>query len=78
MARVEPLILGSEVESSTEWPKFYLTLSPGACIIKLIMAIIYGFRNKLECLSLESLSSQVYCLVTNTLAYYGNCTLRPK
>jgi len=22
---------------------------PGACIIKLITAIIYGFRNKLEC-----------------------------
>jgi hypothetical protein len=23
--------------------------SPGACIIKLITTVIYGFRNKLEC-----------------------------
>ncbi len=27
---------------------------------------------KLECLSLASLSSLVWCLGTNTLAYYGN------
>jgi hypothetical protein len=27
--------------------------APGACIIKLITAVIYGFRNKLECLSLN-------------------------
>ncbi len=32
---------------------------PGACIIKLITAVIYGFRNRLECLSLASLSSVV-------------------
>ncbi len=44
-------------------------MPPGACIIKLIMAVIYSFRNKLECLSLESLSSLVLCLVTNTLAF---------
>jgi hypothetical protein len=31
----------------------------GACIIKLITAVIYSFRNKLECLSLASLSSLV-------------------
>jgi hypothetical protein len=31
----------------------------GACIKKLITAVIYGFRNKLECLSLASLSSLV-------------------
>ncbi len=36
---------------------YYETL--GACITKLIMAIIYSFRNKLECLSLASLSSLV-------------------
>ncbi len=30
-----------------------------ACIIKLITAVIYGFRNKQECLSLASLSSLV-------------------
>jgi hypothetical protein len=32
---------------------------PGACIMKLITAVIYGFRNKLKCLSLASLSSLV-------------------
>ena len=36
----------------------YLETS-GARIIKLIMAVIYGFLNKLECLSLASLSSLV-------------------
>ena len=35
------------------------TPPPGACIIKLITAVIYGFRNKLECLSVASLSSLV-------------------
>jgi hypothetical protein len=29
-------------------PKILLKLTPGACIIKLITAVIYGFRNKLE------------------------------
>jgi hypothetical protein len=33
-----------------------LAMTPGACIIKRITAVIYGFRNKLECLSLASLS----------------------
>ncbi len=32
---------------------------PGACIKKLITAVIYGFRNKLECLSVVNLSSLV-------------------
>jgi hypothetical protein len=49
----------------------------GAWIIKLITAVIYGFRNKLECLSLVRLSSLVKVLGTNTLAYYGNLKLRP-
>ncbi len=44
---------------------------PGACIIKLITDIIYSFCNKLECLSLASLSSLVQCLGTNTVAYNG-------
>jgi len=36
------------------------TLTVGwACIIKLKTAAIYGFRNKLECLSLASLSGLV-------------------
>ncbi len=35
-----------------------LTLT-GACIIKLITAVIYGLSSKLECLSLASLSSLV-------------------
>ena len=32
---------------------------PGACIIKFITAVIYGFHNQTECLSLASLSSLV-------------------
>jgi hypothetical protein len=43
-----------------------LCISPGACIIKLITAVIYSFRNKLECLYLASLSSLVKCLGENT------------
>ncbi len=54
----------------------YLETS-GACIIKLITAVIYSLRNKLECLSLASLSSLVQCLRTNTLAYYRNRKYRP-
>jgi hypothetical protein len=34
-------------------------MSTWGCIIKLITAVIYGFNNKLECLSLASLSSLV-------------------
>jgi len=59
---------------STE--KSFIGLKPGACILKLIAAVIYGFRNKLESLSLASLSSLIYCLGTNTLAYYRNRKLR--
>jgi hypothetical protein len=40
----------------TFWP---LWACPGACIIKLITALIYGFLNKLDCFSLASLSSLV-------------------
>ena len=48
----------------------------GARIIKIITAVIYGFRNTLERLSLVSISSLVQCLGTNTLAYYGNFKLQ--
>ncbi len=33
--------------------------NPGAYITKLIAAVIYSFRNKVECLSLASLSNLV-------------------
>ncbi len=56
------------------YPKAFF---PGACIIKLIMAIIYSFHNKLEYMSLANISSLVQCLGTNALAYYGNCKLWP-
>jgi hypothetical protein len=36
-----------------------LPLDPGACTIKHFTAVISDFRNKLECLSLASFSSQV-------------------
>ncbi len=44
----------------------------GACIIKLITAVIYGFGNKLECLSLNTRLGWKGLLGTNTLAYYKN------
>ncbi len=43
-----------------------------ACIIKLITAVIYGFRNKLECLSLNTRLGCKGLPRTNTLACYGN------
>jgi hypothetical protein len=51
--------------------------SSGACIIKLITAVIYGFRNKLECLSLNTRLGWKGLSGTNTLAYYGNRKLLP-
>ncbi len=39
----------------------YIKILLGACYHK----TIYGFRNKLECLSLASLSSLVWCLGKN-------------
>ncbi len=51
--------------------------APGACIIKLITAVIYSFRNKLECLSLNTRLDWKRLPGTNTLAYYGNHKIRP-
>ncbi len=49
----------------------------GACIIKLITAVIYGFRNKLECLSLNTRLVWKGLPGAKNLAYYGNHKLRP-
>ncbi len=49
----------------------------GAGIIKLITAVIYGFCNKLECLSLNTRIGWKGLPETNTPAYYGNRKLRP-
>jgi hypothetical protein len=48
-----------------------------ACIIKLITAVIYSFRNKLACLSLNTWLGWKGLPGTNTVAYYGNRKLRP-
>ncbi len=45
---------------------------PVACIIKRITALIYGFRNKLEHLSLNTKLGWKVLPGINTLAYYGN------
>ncbi len=42
---------------------------PGACIIKLITTVIYGFHNKLECLSANTRLGWKGLPGTNTLAY---------
>jgi hypothetical protein len=55
----------------------FMTLSHGHCIIKIITAVIYGFRNKLECLSLKTRLGWKGLQGTNALAYYGNRKLRP-
>jgi hypothetical protein len=50
---------------------------PGTCIIKLITVVIYGFRNKLECLNLKTRLGWKGLPGTITLAYYGNRKLWP-
>ncbi len=52
-------------------------LPPVALIIKLVTAVIYSFRIKLECLSLNTRLGWKGLAGTNTLAYYENCKLRP-
>jgi hypothetical protein len=49
----------------------------GACIIKRITALIYGFRNKHECLTFYTRLGMKGLAGANTLAYYGNCKLQP-
>ncbi len=53
-------------------------LKPGACIIKLITAVIYGFNNMLECLSVNTNKAEKACqgqtlkLITETVNYGRN------
>jgi hypothetical protein len=47
------------------------------CIMKHITAVIYGFRNKLEYLSINTRPGWKGLQGTKTLAYYRNCKLRP-
>jgi hypothetical protein len=51
----------------------YLYLSISLCTIRLMTAVIYGFRNKLECLSLNTRLGWESLPGTNTLPYYRNC-----
>jgi len=50
---------------------------PFSCIIKLIKAVIYGFHNKLECLSLNTRLGWKGLPGTNTQTYYEIRKLRP-
>ncbi len=61
--------------SGASWRLY--NLDPWAYIKKLINSIIYGFCNTLECLSLNTILGWRGLPGTNTLAYYGNCKLRP-
>ncbi len=56
--------------------KSFIVQSAGACIIKLITAVINVFRNKLACLSLNTRLGWKGLPGTNTVAYYGNRKLR--
>jgi len=49
----------------------------GGSIIKLITAVIYGFCNKIECLSINTKLCWKGLPGSNTLAYYGNRKLQP-
>jgi hypothetical protein len=49
----------------------------GAYIIKLIAAVIYGFHNKIVCLTLNTRQGWKGLPGTNSLDYYGNRKLRP-
>jgi hypothetical protein len=51
--------------------------TPGASTIKLITAEIYGFLNKLECLSLNTRLGWKGLPGTNTLVYHGKRKLWP-
>jgi hypothetical protein len=44
----------------------------GACITKLMTAVVYGFWSRLGCLSLNTRLGWKGLPGTNTLAYYGN------
>ncbi len=57
--------------------KSFLTLGPGTCTVKLITAVIYGFRNMVERLSLNTRLDWKGLPATNTLAYYGNRKFQP-
>jgi hypothetical protein len=50
----------------------FIVQAPGTGIIKLIAAVIYGFRNKQECLSLKIRLGWKGLPGTNTIAYYRN------
>jgi hypothetical protein len=52
-----------------------LQVGPGACILKLITTVIYGFHNKLVFV-LNTRLGWKGLPGTNTLAYYGNRKLR--
>jgi hypothetical protein len=47
--------------------------APEACIMKLFKAVIYGFRNKLECLSLITRLGWKRSPGTNTIAVNYGC-----
>jgi hypothetical protein len=50
---------------------------PGAIVIKLITAVIYGFRNKLNCLSLNTKLGRKRLPGTSALAHHRNRKLQP-
>ncbi len=58
-------------------PKKFYEIDTLACIIKLITAVIYGFRNKLKCFSLNTRLGWKGLPGANTLAHYGNHKLQP-
>jgi hypothetical protein len=69
-------ILAYYVTATITAVKRFIVQAPGLCIIKLITVVIYSFRSKLECFSLNTRLGWRGLQGTNTLAYYGNRKLR--
>jgi hypothetical protein len=68
-------IINGTLEIVNNWWNLKITFdleTSGACIIKLITAVIYAFPNKLECLTLNTILGWKGLPGTNSLAYYWN------
>jgi hypothetical protein len=66
------MLLGACVITIVNYsPNTFIVQTTGACIIKLIRAVIYGFHNKLECLSLNTRLGWKGLPGTNTHKFYN-------
>ncbi len=60
------------LQKSVNYKLKLYNIGPGACIIKLNMAVIYSLHNKLDCLSLNTRPGWKGFPGTKNLTYYKN------